>query len=291
MLLCYNKVGDNMKRFLIGLGNFIVTPIFFGCISFLIVAYGVNKAFSYQNIKETIKTTIEENIKKDEENNILNKVYDKGEKYGFSKEEVNSVLEDKTVQEVLSKYIYTNLKGEKVNITDEEINEIIDVISNKTERGSNISSETKEKIKFSLKDNLKEVETISVNNNISGENEKIQEILVKYTGKSIRIKAIILTVISAIIIVLLNLKNFVWIKEIFKLMLSSGLTLYILCLSIKPVVSRFVNDMVAGILERVFNPVKLYSLVVFIIALLGYIIYYIGNKITDKRKEQIKESI
>lgn len=290
MLLCYTNNGDNMKKFLIGLGNFIVVPILFGCISFLIVSYGIEKSFSYNNIEKTVKNTIQKSIKED--NSILNSLYEQGDKYEISKEEMNEILEDDTVQTVLSQFIYSNLKGEEVKINDNDIDKVLTVVTNTKIKGNDILSEIeKEAIKLYMKDHLKEVETVNVNNNISGKTESLQQLLNTWTGKDIRIKVIVVTIVSLVLIVLLNLSKFLWLKEIVKVLFSSSLTLFILTFAINPFLSKYTSVMIASIIEDVLNPVKIYSLVVFGISIIGIVIYYTLKRRVVYKEDQAIENI
>lgn len=283
-----------MKRFLKGLVNFILVIILFITISILTFSYGIDNSMSYNNIKTTVKETIKDNIKKDEENkieenNILESIYEEAEKKEISREDINTILSSEKLQDLASDFVYSSMIENKNHLSEEEINKTIDEAVKEINKDKEIiNSEAKEELKnkvFSNYDQIKDTFPI-VEDNVTNSEISINKIIKIIANRNLRIISIASVIVSSILIILFNFEKLIWLRKIAITSFIAGICNFILSYSIIPIVKSLEGESAAKIAKLILAPLHKYSLSITIISIVMLIIYFILKKAMYKQKKE-----
>lgn len=268
-----------MKKFIKGLSNFILIIILFSTISLITISYGIDSSFSYKNIKNTVKTTIKENIE-NKNNEIIEPIYEKFEKYNIPKENMDKILENEKIQDLTTDLIYYSLIENSNNLSKEEINTTIDEVITEINKDKKIiNNDTKEEIKSIVSNNYYKIKnSTTVNNNLTKEQVIFNKLIKLITNRNLRIIGITSIIASIILIILINFNNLTWLKMISITLLISEIIILIFSYIAVPIINVLINSSIGKIVNLVLMPIHKYSLIMVIIAIFMLILYCILKK-------------
>lgn len=268
-----------MKKFIKGLSNFILIIILFSTISLITISYGIDSSFSYKNIKNTVKTTIKENIE-NKNNEIIEPIYEKFEKYNIPKENIDKILENEKIQDLTTDLIYYSLVENSNNLSKEEINTTIDEVITEINKDKKIiNNDTKEEIKSIVSNNYYKIKnSTTVNNNLTKEQVIFNKLIKLITNRNLRIIGITSIIASIILIILINFNNLTWLKMISITLLISEIIILIFSYIAVPIINVLINSSIGKIVNLVLMPIHKYSLIMVIIAIFMLILYCILKK-------------
>lgn len=268
-----------MKKFIKGLSNFILIIILFSTISLITISYGIDSSFSYKNIKNTVKTTIKENIE-NKNNEIIEPIYEKFEKYNIPKENIDKILENEKIQDLTTDLIYYSLIENSNNLSKEEINTTIDEVITEINKDKKIiNNDTKEEIKSIVSNNYYKIKnSTTVNNNLTKEQVIFNKLIKLITNRNLRIIGITSIIASIILIILINFNNLTWLKMISITLLISEITILIFSYIAVPIINVLISSSIGKIVNLVLMPIHKYSLIMVIIAIFMLILYCILKK-------------
>lgn len=268
-----------MKKFIKGLSNFILIIILFSTISLITISYGIDSSFSYKNIKNTVKTTIKENIE-NKNNEIIEPIYEKFEKYNIPKENIDKILENEKIQDLTTDLIYYSLIENSNNLSKEEINTTIDEVITEINKDKKIiNNDTKEELKSIVSNNYYKIKnSTTVNNNLTKEQVIFNKLIKLITNRNLRIIGITSIIASIILIILINFNNLTWLKMISITLLISEITILIFSYITVPIINVLINSSIGKIVNLVLMPIHKHSLIMVIIAIFMLILYCILNK-------------
>lgn len=268
-----------MKKFIKGLSNFILIIILFSTISLITISYGIDSSFSYKNIKNTVKTTIKENIE-NKNNEIIEPIYEKFEKYNIPKENIDKILENEKIQDLTTDLIYYSLIENSNNLSKEEINTTIDEVITEINKDKKIiNNDTTEEIKSIVSNNYYKIKnSTTVNNNLTKEQVIFNKLIKLITNRNLRIIGITSIIASIILIILINFNNLTWLKMISITLLISEITILIFSYIAVPIINVLINSSIGKIVNLVLMPIHKYSLIMVIIAIFMLILYCILKK-------------
>ncbi|MGN0974227.1 MAG: hypothetical protein ACI4OT_05735 [Bacilli bacterium] len=273
-----------MKKFIKGLSNFILIVILFSTISLITISYGIDSSFSYKNIKNIVKTTIKENIE-NKNNEIIEPIYEKFEKYNIPKENIDKILENEKIQDLTTDLIYYSFIENSNNLSQEEINTTIDEVITEINKDKQIiNNDTKEEIKSIVSNNYYKLKnSTTVNNNLTKEQVIFNKLIKLITNRNLRIIGITSIIASIILIILINFNNLTWLKMISITLLISEITILIFSYITVPIINILINSSIGKIVNLVLMPIHKYSLIMTIIAIFMLIFYCILKKMFYKK--------
>jgi len=282
-----------MKKVVKVLLNFLLIPLLFGLVSLLLVLYGMKASFSYKNIKNTIKETVNysANQKTLTEDNVFSSVYKQSEEYGMTKEDVDEILKNKTFQNIIAKYSYSVMYEKDMKLSDKEINDIQEQIIIIAEKeGNKLTDSQKQEIRSYVEQTYQNVGKVDIKakNNVTKAQTSMNNIMSSLTNKRLRLFAVFATLLLCGVIVLINKKHAAWIKITMDTTFSSSFFLWIGCLLIVPVFKKLASPDLAYIIKSGISPITKMSFVVALVCLIIRIIYGLLINKKERKKELIK---
>ena len=275
-----------MPKFLKVILNIIFIPILFSSITALLLTYGLSSSFSSKNIKNTVKATIKANITEDEnKDTILKELYEQAESYGIKRKVVNKALLSDNMQTLISEYIYYTTINTKKELSKEHVDTLIDNTIDDINKDFLLPPLLKEELKVDLYNKYKEQRTNTINLKDSSGNVNALTIFTKIMNIITNIKFRLLLFsslfITIIIIVLVNLKKFIFLRKISITSLGAATSIFII--SKLMVLIAQTKKSILTIIKSILTPLTNYSLILIIISIIMLIGYIILNNITKRK--------
>ena len=259
--------------------NIIFIPILFTSIAILLVSYGLSSSLSNKNIKKTVTVTIKNNISKsDAEDSILNSIYHTADSYGIKKEFVDEALSSDKVQTLISEYVYYTAIDIETELKRDYLDKLVDdAIDDITKDLPFFSNAIKEELKIDLYNKYKEQRNNVIKTEVaSGEVDAMTFFtkMIKFIKNTkLRISLFISLIISLLVLCLLNLKNFVFMKIISITSLVSSLSIF--GISRLLILISKTEENIEPIVRLLISPLTKLSLIMTLISLVILIIYIV----------------
>ena len=259
--------------------NIIFIPILFTSIAILLVSYGLSSSLSNKNIKKTVTVTIKSNISKsDAEDSILNSIYHTADSYGIKKEFVDEALSSDKVQTLISEYVYYTAIDIETELKRDYLDKLVDdAIDDITKDLPFFPNAIKEELKIDLYNKYKEQRNNVIKTEVANEEVDAMTFFTKMIkfikNTKLRISLFISLIISLLVLCLLNLKNFVFMKIISITSLVSSLSIF--GISRLLILISKTEENIEPIVRLLISPLTKLSLIMTLISLVILIIYIV----------------
>lgn len=292
-----------LKNCLIYVINFIISTIIYFLEVTLLIIFSINSILSYRTINTLVQNIeVKEIIKNiDNNDNILDNIYNESKKIGISEKSIDNLLESKEIKNILAQYISSSAKyilkekGSEDIFIDDIINELkINFKQILKENNENILPKNEEKlnkvidnISKSLKENLPEIKD-SANN--------INPLTLKYIRLIFNIKTTLIILLTIIvlttIIALLKKSYYAWTLNLSIATLLSSLLGFFIALvplfdfsSILPELPEYIMSLLSSGAQIICNNFFIIGIIFFIIGISLIGIYTSYNKKNIKKEQ------
>ncbi|MBQ4263350.1 MAG: hypothetical protein IJB83_03790 [Bacilli bacterium] len=292
-----------LKNCLIYVINFIISTLIYFLEVTLLIIFSINSVLSYRTINTLVQNIeVKEIIKNiDDNDNILDNIYNESKKIGISEKSIDNLLESKEIKNILAKYISSSAKyilkekGSKDIFIDDIINELkINFKQILKENNENILPKNEEKlnkvidnISKTLKENLPEIKD-SANN--------INPLTLKYIRLIFNIKTTLIILLTIIvlttIIALLKKSYYAWTLNLSIATLLSSLLGFFIALvplfdfsSILPELPEYIMSLLSSGAQIICNNFFIIGIIFFIIGISLIGIYTSYNKKNIKKEQ------
>ena len=291
-----------LKNCLIYVINFIISTLIYFLEVTLLIIFSINSVLSYRTINTLVQNIeVKEIIKNiDNNDNILDNIYNESKKIGISEKSIDNLLESKEIKNILAKYISSSAKyilkekGSEDIFIDDIINELkINFKQILKENNENILPKNEEKlnkviykISKTLKENLPEIKD-SANN--------INPLTLKYIRLIFNIKTTLIILLTIIvlttIIALLKKSYYAWTLNLSIATLLSSLLGFFIALvplfdfsSILPELPEYIMSLLSSGAQIICNNFFIIGIIFFIIGISLIGIYTSYNKKNIKKE-------
>lgn len=292
-----------LKNCLIYVINFIISTLIYFLEVTLLIIFSINSVLSYRTINTLVQNIeVKEIIKNiDNNDNILDNIYNESKKIGISEKSIDNLLESKEIKNILAKYISSSAKyilkekGSEDIFIDDIINELkINFKQILKENNENILPKNEEKlnkvidnISKTLKENLPEIKD-SANN--------INPLTLKYIRLIFNIKTTLIILLTIIvlttIIALLKKSYYAWTLNLSIATLLSSLLGFFIALvplfdfsSILPELPEYIMSLLSSGAQIICNNFFIIGIIFFIIGISLIGIYTSYNKKYIKKEQ------
>lgn len=292
-----------LKNCLIYVINFIISTLIYFLEVTLLIIFSINSVLSYRTINTLVQNIeVKEIIKNiDNNDNILDNIYNESKKIGISEKSIDNLLESKEIKNILAKYISSSAKyilkekGSEDIFIDDIINELkINFKQILNENNENILPKNEEKlnkvidnISKTLKENLPEIKD-SANN--------INPLTLKYIRLIFNIKTTLIILLTIIvlttIIALLKKSYYAWTLNLSIATLLSSLLGFFIALvplfdfsSILPELPEYIMSLLSSGAQIICNNFFIIGIIFFIIGISLIGIYTSYNKKNIKKEQ------
>ena len=272
----------------------VIVVIVFFCLEFLLgLEHPINKTMEIENLSEIMEEIDIERIFRDENGNekaMGKRIYNYFDKIGLSREEVDSVVKDKSFKKIIGTYLgsmfINGVTGAEV-VYPSKVS-LVNFIHNNYKHFQKVSGFPKD-----YKQN--EIEKI-VDDNYSNVKYELEELAkdIKFDEiKNIDILRKIMTsntmliigglVLCIIFLIILRKSLYVWLKWVSFPTLFNGLILFVISLIGKNFINIFGDTskfkfLLQPIIENVLQNMRLFGLIEIILAIAAFVIYIVINK-------------
>lgn len=287
-----------LKNCLIYVINFIISTIIYFLEVTLLIIFSINSILSYRTINTLVQNIeVKEIIKNiDNNDNILDNIYNESKKIGISEKSIDNLLESKEIKNILAKYISSSAKyilkekGSEDIFIDDIINELkINFKQILKENNEKLSEKNEKKlnnvinnISKIIKENLPEIKD-SANN--------INPLTLKYIRLIFNIKTTLIILLTIIvlttIIALLKKSYYAWTLNLSIATLLSSLLGFFIALvplfdfsSILPELPEYIMSLLSSGAQIICNNFFIIGIIFFIIGISLIGIYTSYNKKT-----------
>lgn len=292
-----------LKNCLIYVINFIISTLIYFLEVTLLIIFSINSVLSYRTINTLVQNIeVKEIIKNiDNNDNILDNIYNESKKIGISEKSIDNLLESKEIKNILAKYISSSAKyilkekGSEDIFIDDIINELkINFKQILKENNEKLPEKNEKKlnnvinnISKIIKENLPEIKD-SANN--------INPLTLKYIRLIFNIKTTLIILLTIIvlttIIALLKKSYYAWTLNLSIATLLSSLLGFFIALvplfdfsSILPELPEYIMSLLSSGAQIICNNFFIIGIIFFIIGISLIGIYTSYNK-KDIKKEQ-----
>lgn len=302
----YNLIGDYMKTLkncLIYVINFIISTLIYFLEVTLLTIFSINSVLSYRTINILVQNIeVKEIIKNiDNNDNILDNIYNESKKIGISEKSIDNLLESKEIKNILAKYISSSAKyilkekGSEDIFIDDIINELkINFKQILKENNEKLPEKNEKKlnnvinnISKIIKENLPEIKD-SANN--------INPLTLKYIRLIFNIKTTLIILLTIIvlttIIALLKKSYYAWTLNLSIATLLSSLLGFFIALvplfdfsSILPELPEYIMSLLSSGTQIICNNFFIIGIIFFIIGISLIGIYTSYNKKNIKKEQ------
>lgn len=292
-----------LKNCLIYVINFIISTLIYFLEVTLLIIFSINSILSYRTINTLVQNIeVKEIIKNiDNNDNILDNIYNESKKIGISEKSIDNLLESKEIKNILAKYISSSAKyilkekGSEDIFIDDIINELkINFKQILKENNEKLPEKNEKKlnnvinnISKIIKENLPEIKD-SANN--------INPLTLKYTRLIFNIKTTLIILLTIIvlttIIALLKKSYYAWTLNLSIATLLSSLLGFFIALvplfdfsSILPELPEYIMSLLSSGAQIICNNFFIIGIIFFIIGISLIGIYTSYNKKNIKKEQ------
>lgn len=292
-----------LKNCLIYVINFIISTLIYFLEVTLLTIFSINSVLSYRTINILVQNIeVKEIIKNiDNNDNILDNIYNESKKIGISEKSIDNLLESKEIKNILAKYISSSAKyilkekGSEDIFIDDIINELkINFKQILKENNEKLPEKNEKKlnnvinnISKIIKENLPEIKD-SANN--------INPLTLKYIRLIFNIKTTLIILLTIIvlttIIALLKKSYYAWTLNLSIATLLSSLLGFFIALvplfdfsSILPELPEYIMSLLSSGTQIICNNFFIIGIIFFIIGISLIGIYTSYNKKNIKKEQ------
>lgn len=292
-----------LKNCLIYVINFIISTLIYFLEVTLLIIFSINSVLSYRTINTLVQNIeVKEIIKNiDNNDNILDNIYNESKKIGISEKSIDNLLESKEIKNILAKYISSSAKyilkekGSEDIFIDDIINELkINFKQILKENNEKLPEKNEKKlnnvinnISKIIKENLPEIKD-SANN--------INPLTLKYIRLIFNIKTTLIILLTIIvlttIIALLKKSYYAWTLNLSIATLLSSLLGFFIALvplfdfsSILPELPEYIMSLLSSGAQIICNNFFIIGIIFFIIGISLIGIYTSYNKKNIKKEQ------
>lgn len=292
-----------LKNCLVYVINFIISTLIYFLEVTLLTIFSINSVLSYRTINILVQNIeVKEIIKNiDNNDNILDNIYNESKKIGISEKSIDNLLESKEIKNILAKYISSSAKyilkekGSEDIFIDDIINELkINFKQILKENNEKLPEKNEKKlnnvinnISKIIKENLPEIKD-SANN--------INPLTLKYIRLIFNIKTTLIILLTIIvlttIIALLKKSYYAWTLNLSIATLLSSLLGFFIALvplfdfsSILPELPEYIMSLLSSGTQIICNNFFIIGIIFFIIGISLIGIYTSYNKKNIKKEQ------